>query len=52
MKVTIVETQIQVKLLHQGFDIVIIQYDNGKQECMSCKEVGLGNRTRPKVFKY
>ena len=52
MKVTITETQEQVELLHQGFDIVIIQHDNGKQECLTCKQVGLKNRERPKRFKY
>ena len=50
MKVTIVETQTQVELLHQGFDIVIIQFDNGKQQCMKCSEVGLKKRVRP--MKY
>ena len=52
MKVTITETQEQVELLHQGFDIVIIQHDNGKQECLTCKQVGLKNRERPKRFRY
>jgi hypothetical protein len=52
MKVTIVGTQTQVKLLHQGFDIVIVQFDNGKQECMKCSEVGLKNRVRPTKYKY
>jgi hypothetical protein len=50
MKVTIVETQTQVELLHQGFDIVIVQFDNGKQQCMKCSEVGLKKRTRPKYY--
>jgi hypothetical protein len=52
MKVTIVGTQTQVKLLHQGFDIVIVQFDNGKQQCMKCSEVGLKNRVRPTKYKY
>ena len=51
MNVTIVNTQTQVELLHQGFDIVIIQHNNGKQECLKCSEVGLKNRERPKVFR-
>ena len=50
MKVTIVETQRRVKLLHQGFDIVIVQYDNGKQQCLKCSEVGLKNRIRPTKY--
>ena len=50
MKVTIVETQEQVELLHQGFEIVIIQFDNGKQQCMKCSEVGLKNRIRPTKY--
>ena len=52
MKVTIVGTQTQVEVLHQGFDIVIVKHDNGKQQCMKCSEVGLKNRIRPKVFRY
>lgn len=52
MKVTITETQKQVELLHQGFDIVIIQHNDGKQECLSCNQVGLKNRERPKRLKY
>ena len=52
MKVTITETQEQVELLHQGFDIVIIQHNDGKQELLSCKQVGLKNRERPKRLKY
>lgn len=52
MKVTIVATQEQVELLHQAFEIVIIQYDNGLQQCMKCSEVGLKNRTRPKAFRH
>lgn len=52
MKVTIVEMQTQVQLLHQGYEIVIVQFDNGKQQCMKCSEVGLKNRIRPtKYFK-
>ena len=47
MKVTIVATQKEVELLHQGFEIVIIQHKDGKQECLSCAEVGLKNRLRP-----
>lgn len=51
-KVIIQETGEEVELLHQGFEIVIIKHNNGKQECLSCKEVGLKNRERPKRFKY
>ena len=51
MKVRIVEKNVEVELLHQGFDIVIIQHDNGKQECLSCVEVGLKNRDRPTKFR-
>lgn len=51
-RVTIQETGEEVKLLHQGFDIVVIQHDDGKQECLSCRQVGLKNRERPKMKQY
>ena len=52
MRVKIIETQTEVELLHQGFDIVIVQYDNGLQSCLTCKEVGLKNRARPSFKNY
>lgn len=51
-RVVIQETGEEVKLLHHGFEIVIIQHDSGKQECLSCKEVGIKNRERPIRKKY
>lgn len=51
-KVIIQETGEEVELLHQGFEIVIIMHSDGRQECLSCRQVGLKNRERPKRFKY
>lgn len=51
-RVVIQETEEEVELIYQGFDIVIIKHDNDKQECLTCKEVGLKDRERPKRFKY
>ena len=46
MRVKIIETQTEVELIHHGFDIVIVQFDNGVQKCLTCKEVGLKKRKR------
>lgn len=51
-RVTIVATGEVVQLIHQGFDIVIIQYDNGEQFLLTPEEVGLKRRERPKLPKY
>lgn len=41
-----------VRLLHYGFDIVIIANNKTNiQYCVSCKEVGLPNRKRPNTYK-
>ena len=49
-KVVIVDSGKEVTLLHQGFDIVIIQHDNGLQQLLKPSEVGLKNRERPKDY--
>jgi len=51
-RVVIQETGEEVELLYQAFEIVIIQHDGGKQECLTCKQVGLKNRERPTSKKY
>ncbi len=51
-KVVIVESGIEVSLVHHGFDIVIVQFADGKQALMKPEEVGLKRRQRPKVSKY
>lgn len=50
-KVVIVETQEEVALVHRGFDIVIVQFSNGKQELFKPEDVGLKRRERPK-YRY
>jgi hypothetical protein len=52
MKVKIVATGTEVELVHHGFDIVIVQYDNGLQKCLTCAEVGLKKRIRPTSKRY
>lgn len=49
-KVTVIETGEVVDLLHQGFDIVVIQFSNGTQKIVSPLEVGLTKRKRPKKW--
>ena len=48
----IIESGVEVELLHHGFDIVIIQYSDGKQAILTPEEVGLKRRQRPKKFSY
>jgi hypothetical protein len=48
----IIASGVEVDLLHQGFDIVIVQYSDGKQEILKPEEIGLKRRERPKRFKH
>jgi hypothetical protein len=50
-KIKVIETGEVVDLLHQGFDIVVIQFSNGTQKIVSPKDVGLTKRKRPKLWK-
>jgi hypothetical protein len=43
----LIGTKEKVTLLHWGFNIVIIEHDSGKQECLPCSALGLANRDRP-----
>jgi hypothetical protein len=45
-KYTIVGTDTEVTLIHYGYDIVIVQYDNGTQELLKPNDIGLANRIR------
>jgi hypothetical protein len=43
------ETNEQVSLIHQGFDIAIIKRDNSKsQECVNIGTLAVKRRTRPR----
>lgn len=44
-------TNEKVRVLHQGFDIVIILV-NGKQVCVDVNLTTLVKRQRPKKFKF
>ncbi len=41
------DTDETVNLLHYGFDIVVVEHKNGRQELLKPSDVGLSNRTRP-----
>lgn len=47
MEVKVIETGEIVKVLHEGFDIVVIQFSNGLQKIVKPEEVGLKRRKRP-----
>jgi hypothetical protein len=51
-RVIIIASGVEVELLHQGFDLVIVQFDNGLQQLFTPQEVGLKRRERPKGVKY
>lgn len=48
----IIETGQSVILLHRGFDIVIIAFEDGTQKVLSPEEIGLKKRSRLKDAKY
>jgi hypothetical protein len=48
----IIESGEEVELLYHGFDIVIIQYSDGKQAILKPEEIGLKRRVRPKKNSY
>lgn len=45
-KYTIVDTDTEVTLIHYGYDIVIVQYESGRQELFHPNRIGLKNRKR------
>jgi hypothetical protein len=50
-KVLCKETNKQVSLIHQGFDIAIILRDGeNKQECVNINTLLITKRKRPKTF--
>jgi hypothetical protein len=48
------ETNKQVSLIHQGFDIAIIKRDSSEsQECVNIVTLAVNRRTRPRdIFGY
>jgi len=47
MKATIVSTKEEVEVLWYGFELVVVESQNGHQQMLVCSEVGLPNRQRP-----
>ena len=52
-KVICNQTNKEVYVVHQGFDIAIIKREiDSPQECVNIKTLNISKRSRPKRFKY
>lgn len=52
-KVICNQTNKEVYVVHQGFDIAIIKRDiDSPQECVNINTLNVSKRSRPKRFKY